>query len=83
MEFCVFGVFYVFQDVYQPLAWIYVCHFAATQQCVEYCSIACCIVVAAEKIVFSSQGHRPDAVFNEIIIDKEPSLVNVPDQSWP
>ena len=70
------------QHIPEPLPWIDAHRFAGREKRVHHgCSLAG-IMGAAEQVIFTADGHGSNRVFNQIIIDFNPTVGQINFQLW-
>ena len=58
-------------DIIQVFSWVYIMCLTGGQQGTDDRHIDCRLMIAAEKVIFPSQGNRPDDIFCQIVIPKQ------------
>ena len=67
------------EDFLEPCFGFDIIDFTCGQQGINHGCVFCSIVRTGKEIIFSSECNRPDAILDQVIVDLEPTVINISD----
>jgi len=67
----------VVEDIYEPLAEMYMVCFAASHEGIDDCRIFCRCVITAKQVVFTAKRYRTDAILNQVVVNQILSIKEI------